>query len=303
VLDRVGFAWLCEGISRHEDPEYVSRVISRQLFSYFQPSDFAGKRLLDFGCGSGASTFALAKMLPATEVIGVELEGPYMEMAEAIRSFRKLPSVRFFKSPHGQSIPDALGSFDFVVLSAVYEHLLPVERKLLMPMLWASINPGGVLFINQTPHRYCPYETHSTRLWLINYLPDRLACFAASRFSRYNQEINRNRNWQDHLRGGLRGGTEREVLRNVSGSAGGKAWILQPTQNGLRDRADYWLAGTNPTRYRLLKRVLSSAFRVTDRVFGAVPGTHIDVVIQKENKVGEPGSPAPSAHSLGERAS
>ncbi len=282
LLDRVGFSWLCECIARHEDQDYVPGVIRRQLFSYFQPSDFAGKRLLDFGCGSGASTFALAGMLPATEIVGVELEERHLEIAEAIRAVRQPPNVRFLKSPEGKSVPEDLGSFDFIMLSAVYEHLLPAERKVLMPVLWKLMNPGAAFFVNQTPHRYCPYESHSTRLWFINYFPDRIACFAASRFSRYNREANRHRSWQDHLRGGIRGGTERGIVRDLSSGAG-DARILQPRRNGLRDRADYWLAGTNPSRHRTLKRALSLLFRLTDRCFGAVPGTHIDVVIQKRS--------------------
>jgi hypothetical protein len=63
----------CEYIARHEESDYVRGKIAKQINSYFEPSAFEGKRLLDFGCGSGASSFGLAAMLPETEVVGVEL--------------------------------------------------------------------------------------------------------------------------------------------------------------------------------------------------------------------------------------
>jgi hypothetical protein len=66
------FVWLCDSLARHDDPEYVKRVLEKQLLAYVGASGFRGKRLLDFGCGSGASTLCLGAILPDTEVVGVE---------------------------------------------------------------------------------------------------------------------------------------------------------------------------------------------------------------------------------------
>jgi len=63
----------CEDIARHEEQDYVRGKIATQINSCFESSAFAGKRLLDFGCGSGASSFSLAEILPQTEVVGVDL--------------------------------------------------------------------------------------------------------------------------------------------------------------------------------------------------------------------------------------
>src|SRR5204863_9097725 len=154
-----------------------------------------------------------------------------------VAAWRGLANARFEISPHGAALPSGIGKFDYVMLSAVYEHLLPEERRRVMPRIWSMMRRGGVLFINQTPHRFFPYEHHSTGLWFINYLPDRVALFLARRFSRINREDNRRRDWRGHLRGGLRGGTEREILRHLPGGA-----MLQPKQG---DRAAYWLARTS----------------------------------------------------------
>lgn len=280
IASKTELAWVCDVIARHEDPTYVKAVVLRQLFSYFTAADFAGKRLLDFGCGSGASTFAIAAALPETEVVGVELNPTSTEIANYVAEHRRLSNVRFLTSPSGTTLPSGIGEFDFIMFSAVYEHLLPVERKTVMPLIWSVLRPKGALFINQTPHLLFPFEHHSTGLWLINYLPDRLTHRVARRFARQSPEINRSPDWTDLLRGGIRGGTEREIMRHLSATDPEAAMIMQPCQNGLKDRADYWLAATGP-RMRLAKRAIAVLFRVSDRLFGMVPSINVDVVIRK----------------------
>jgi 2-polyprenyl-3-methyl-5-hydroxy-6-metoxy-1,4-benzoquinol methylase len=278
IAARVPYAWVCDSIARHEDPAYLDQVLRKQLFAYFSPGEFRGKRMLDFGCGCGPSTLVMAKMLPETEFVGVELTGGLVEVAASIARFRQQSNAKFLQSPSGSSLPPGLGQFDFVMLSAVYEHLLPAERKTVMPLLWGALPKGGVLFVNQTPHRFFPYEHHSTMLWFINYMPDWMAHRYAQKCARHNPDLNRSPDWNTVLRGGIRGGTEREIIRNLGK---GRARILQPSQNGLRDRADYWLSLVNPNTKHLLKRRLASVFRVCDRLWGTIPSINIDVAIQK----------------------
>lgn len=273
-LEHSGLGWVCDGIARHCDDEYVLKVIRRQLFSYFAPEEFAGKRILDFGCGSGGSTFGMGKLLPNTEIIGAELEGANVQLAQKVGAFRQMANVRVLCSPAPDRLPDNIGSFDFIMLSAVYEHLLPAERSQLTPLLWSKLKIGGALFVNQTPHRYFPYEHHSTGLWFVNYMPDRMAHRWVMSRTRFKWP-----DWNEHLRGGLRGATENEILRKLSAKPGG-AKILQPSRNDLHSRADYWLAGTSP-RHRAAKRAIWIAFQVTDKIFQTIPAMNIDVVIQR----------------------
>ena len=275
----LSFGWLCEALARHDDPEYVRRMLGTQLFAYFDPEAFRGKRLLDFGCGSGASTLAMARMLPETEIVGVELNAHSIELARKVQAARPLPNVTFIVSENPSTLPAGIGTFDFAMLSAVYEHLLPDERRNVMPLIWSGLDFGGVLFVNQTPYRYFPYEHHSTGLWLINYLPDGISHYMARKFSRINPEINRSPDWNVHLRGGIRGGTEGEILRNIRATAVGRSTVLQPKN---QDRAAYWLACTNQDRHRVLKKLTSSVFRLTDKLWGTVPGINVDVVIRKD---------------------
>lgn len=278
LLQRSDFAWLCDNLARHDDS--VPDALKQQLFSYFTPDALAGKRLLDFGCGSGASTFAMARMLPGTQIVGVELDANKIETANRIKSFRSAANVDFLCSPSGDELPAEVGFFDFVMLSAVYEHLLPRERQIVMPLLWSVMKPGAAILINQTPYRYSPYEAHSTGLWFINYLPDSLTHFVVRHFAGRNPRINKSLDWNVHLRGGLRGGTEKEIIRNLTGGDAGAAHMLQPRKNGVRDRADLWLASTSQ-RHRMLKRMIASGFRFSDHLWGTMPSLNLEVVIQK----------------------
>ena len=286
LLGRIGCSSLADVINRFED-KGVPATLKSQLFSYFSPEEFRGKRLLDFGCGKGASTFGIAKLLPETEVLGIELVPENIEIAQKIASLQGVGNARFLCSPSGDRLPDGIGQFDYVMLCAVYEHLLPRERQTLMPLLWSAMKEGAAIFINQTPYRYFPLEQHSTGLWFINYLPDSWAHFAARKFAKYDpakydRAIQTSPLWEDHLRGGIRGATEWEIIRNLTRASSSKARILQPRAECARDRADYWFRKTGQKRFRFLKKAVASTFRITDKFLGTVPSMNVDVVIQKK---------------------
>jgi len=98
-----------------------------------------------------------------------------------------------------------------------------------------------MLFINQTPHRWSPVETHTTGLPLINYLPARLALRAASRSRRTRGASD----WSALLRAGIRGATVREIMAIL----GPQAKLLAPRRG---DQIDLWLGKLSP-RYRGIK--------------------------------------------------
>ena len=259
ILDVKGPAWVCDEITRDEDPDYVALHLEKEMRAYFRFEDFVGKRILDFGCGSGASTMLLAKMFPKSEIVGIELEKDLVQIARRRLQHYAFENVRFVESPIGTNVPVELGSFDLIVLSAVYEHLLPDERKVVLPKLWSVLNANGVLFLNQTPHRWFPLELHTTSLPLINYLPDGLTLKASRKFS---PRVNKDDSWEFLLRAGIRGATVREIKRLLQ-----DAQMLRPTLTGLSDRVDLWFLTTNPDNMKLLKQsarlVLKSINAVT----------------------------------------
>ena len=268
ILRILGPAYLCDEIMKDEDPSTTRSFIRWNILTYADREDFAGRRLLDFGSGFGASSMVLARMFPQTRIVGVELlsASAKVEVARKRAEFYGVTDrVRFALSPDSDSLPADIGDFDYIVLSGVYEHLLPEERKSVVPLVWSRLRRGGTLFIFETPHRWFPIETHTTVLPFLNYLPDRLAHLAARRFSR---RINPDMSWTELLRAGIRGGTTREIAAILEGRGGE---LLSPSYDGAtRDQIDLWYrhvldseAGRKSSKKRLAMRILKGIKAVT----------------------------------------
>ena len=162
--------------------------------------------------------------------------------------------------PEPGELPADVGTFDFVVMSANYEHLLPDERRELMPLIWSVLRPGGVLFLNQTPHRWFPLESHTTGLPLINYLPDRVT----SRAARLSKRIPASDDWPTLLRKGIRGGSVTEVLATLRGH-GGEPTLLEPLDG---DRVDLWLQISGGSRMRSVKQAMAAVIKAGHAMTG-----------------------------------
>jgi 2-polyprenyl-3-methyl-5-hydroxy-6-metoxy-1,4-benzoquinol methylase len=265
--------YVCDEIRREEDPRSVERSVRHEVFSYVKASDFAGKRVLDFGCGAGASTIVLRRLLPPCEIVGIELQDRLLRLARARALHFGMGGTRFLRSPSADSIPADVGTFDFVIMSAVYEHLLPRERRTLLPRLWSHVKPGGILFLNQTPHRYSPVELHTTGLPLINFLPDWLAMRIARRFSR---RVNPAADWERMLRDGIRGATVREIVRMLGGSVA----VLAPRAE-VGDRIDVWYGKLSP-RCALLKKSIWASLKVLKMLSGIQLTPSIALALRKQ---------------------
>ena len=240
ILDVRGAASVIDEIRRHEDPRYVRACLEVDITGYVDPELLKGKRWLDFGCGGGASTMILARMFGDSPIVGIDLSERSLAIARARGQHFGYRNIEFLLSPSPDRLPPDLGGFDAILFSAVLEHLLPEERRTLLPRLWGLLNPGGVLFIDQTPWRYFPFEGHTTRLPLINYLPDGLAYSYAKALSR---RVGADESWESLLRRGIRGGSVREIRRILQSCGGSDFEFLTPNRLGLRDRVDLWYAG------------------------------------------------------------
>jgi ubiquinone/menaquinone biosynthesis C-methylase UbiE len=247
ILSIKGPAYLCDEIMRDESPEYIERHIHYDVFGYVNKEEFRGINILDFGCGSAASTMVLSRMLPSARIVGVELEPSLLEIAELRSNHYKVGDrVKFFLSPDGNSLPKDIGDFDYIFLNAVYEHLLPEERKIVLPLLWNHLKPNGVLFISETPYRWFPVENHTTNgLIFINYMPDSIAMFYARHFSKIKLI---NNSWPTLLRKGIRGGSIREIVRILKNHSYPPV-LLTPNQRGMKDQIDMWSAQLGKSRY------------------------------------------------------
>jgi SAM-dependent methyltransferase len=264
--------WVCDEIMRDEDPRYVENSVRKEIFAYLEPAQFAGKRVLDFGCGAGASTLVLKRLLPPCELVGVELEERLLKLARLRAEHFGGGAVRFLASPDGVSLPEGLGQFDYVIFSAVFEHLLPDERPIVLSLIWRHMKPGAVLLLNQTPHRYSPFEMHTTFLPIINYLPDPLAL----RFARLSRHVSPAASWQELLREGVRGGTIGEILGILRTC--GKPVLLDPLEG---DRIDVWYRRLSPKR-AWLKRGIWASLKALKGMTGIELMPELGIAIRKQ---------------------
>lgn len=189
-------------------------------------------------------------------------------------------NVRFEHSPSGDRLPEGLGLFDFIVLPAVYEHLLPHERRTIIPQLWTHLNKGGVLFIDETPSRWFPVETHTSSLPFVNYLPDALA----HRYVQYCSPRGlREDSWTSLLRKGVRGGSVREIF-SIIHCRGGRPELLKPAYDGMRTAADVWYegyargaCGSSGT----LKRAFGKTLKIINEASSLAPIPYLSLAIRK----------------------
>jgi SAM-dependent methyltransferase len=255
ILQVKGPAWLCDEIARDEDPEYVQSDLMVSLLSYVGKSDFDGKLIMDFGCGSGASTVIIARTFPGCRVLGVELDEKLLAIARLRMQHYRLRNVEFLRSPAPDQLPKEASELDFVLLSAVWEHLLPSERPVLLLKMWESLRPSGVLFINQTPDARFPIETHTTLLPLLNYLPDRWALWYARKFAK---TVPPDASWEVLLRMGVRGGTPGEIV-NMLRKSPSPPLTLRPNADGVKRQSDIY--------YRSARKRLSQRYHGWKRFF------------------------------------
>lgn len=281
ILQLKGPAYLCDEILRDESPDYVCKNLKYDLLSYLNKEEFKGKRLLDFGCGGGASTMILARMFPHTEIVGIDIEEKLLSIVKLRANYYGYKNLQLIISKNPNGLPPNIGCFDYIVLSGVYEHFLPNERRILLPELWNILKIGGILFLNQTPYRYSPIETHTTGdLPFINYLPDRVALFYAQQFSKRKLK---NNSWEDLLRKGIRGGSVKEIFK-ILRHCPQQPILLNPSKFGMKDRIDLWYIKSYKTRFILIKKLILFLTKLLKILTGIIVLPSLSLALKKSKK-------------------
>jgi hypothetical protein len=142
-----------------------------------------------------------------------------------------------------------------------------------MPKIWNLLKHNGILFINETPHRYFPIVQHTTGgLPGINYLPDGLALIYAHNYGKRRARL-KNDNWETLLKKGIRGGTVREVMR-ILGASPHRPVLMNPNRLGAKDRVDLYVmslpnqkSSLNKKRTKIKVTLAKSLYNLTGIIF------------------------------------
>ena len=94
--------------------------------------------VLDYGCGTGATTRLLKETLHAASATGVDVSSRLLDIA---RREHSLPGVSFL---HTQELQPA-GQFDVVYTNGVFHHIAPGERPSAVDYAARCLRPGGLL--------------------------------------------------------------------------------------------------------------------------------------------------------------
>ncbi|MEU9795765.1 methyltransferase domain-containing protein [Streptomyces sparsogenes] len=108
------------------------------------PGRGAGLRLLDLGCGTGASTAALLTVAPEAEIVAVDRSAGMLERAAA----KPWPAgVRFVRAPaEGLAAAGVTGPFDAVFAAYLVRNVTDPDR--LLATVYGLLAPGGRLAVH-----------------------------------------------------------------------------------------------------------------------------------------------------------
>lgn len=126
-----------------------------------RPPDFAGKNVLEIGCGLGALSIEMAKA-GASRVVGIDVRA---QDIDAARNYVKdrLPEIHarceFTTSPVSELEPE---SYDLVVSKDAFEHIIDAQGML--REIARVLDPDGSAYIGFSPLYHSPFGDHDRRL-------------------------------------------------------------------------------------------------------------------------------------------
>jgi SAM-dependent methyltransferase len=153
------------------DDRYVARELERvalhqrSLTPLLETTVGRAARVLDFGCGTGGTTVALAlSALAPSRVVGVDANPWSVAAAEVRARGHGLADAGFVHTAAGDELPFADGSFDLVTAVSVLEFIPDAAaRDATVERLRRLVAPGGHLYI-ATP--WPRVREHHSRRWL-----------------------------------------------------------------------------------------------------------------------------------------
>jgi SAM-dependent methyltransferase len=103
-------------------------------------SDFAPRRVLDFGCGVGRLAIPFARL--SAETVGVDVSASMLAEATRNAQERGAPGLRLIRSDDALTGVD--GSFDLVHSFIVFQHIPVARGMVILDRLLERIGPRGI---------------------------------------------------------------------------------------------------------------------------------------------------------------
>jgi ubiquinone/menaquinone biosynthesis C-methylase UbiE len=126
--------------------EYMARKSAQTHAAHLMPYLRSGMSLLDCGCGPGAITVGLARVVDPGQVVGIDIEPSQVGKAKSHAATLQVRNVRFeVSSVYELPFPDS--SFDVAFAHTVLQHLQDPVRALVE--MRRVLRPGGVVALRE----------------------------------------------------------------------------------------------------------------------------------------------------------
>jgi 2-polyprenyl-3-methyl-5-hydroxy-6-metoxy-1,4-benzoquinol methylase len=132
-----------------------------------------GKRVLEIGAGTGASTVALAEQ--GADVLAIDVsEGALTVGRERCKLYGLNAN---FRAGNAAALEYVIGdlNFDCIVYFAVLEHMTWQERFASLSTAWKRLKPGQHLVVIETPNRLWHTDTHTSGEPFFHWISDEVA--------------------------------------------------------------------------------------------------------------------------------
>jgi S-adenosylmethionine-dependent methyltransferase len=137
-------------------------------------------RILEVGCGTGASTVALAEQ--GATVTAIDINEASLRVARDRCSAHDVECELVHANGADARRFLEQEPYDLVIFFACLEHMTYAERIQAMHDSWHALPHSALWCVIETPNRLWFFDDHTSHLPFFNWLPDELA-FAYSRFS------------------------------------------------------------------------------------------------------------------------
>lgn len=132
-------------VFRHFRPDIISAMA---VLHGVRPRSVSGCRVLELGCGDGASLLSIATSMPASTCVGIDLSKDRIEEANEAAGRIGVPNIEFHNMDVMDFDPDRLGEFDFIVAHGLYSWVPPAVREKVLWIYERSLAPQGVGYIS-----------------------------------------------------------------------------------------------------------------------------------------------------------
>ncbi len=162
-----GASWSADHISTLWFDSHFNHAANRVIEWIGYEMDLDGvDTMLDFGCGGGITTLGVALRYPNIQVHGVDIGDKFKQLpvlAKDQLQLQQLPeNLHLHKIPPLQTLAtdhvvDAIFSW------SVFEHIPQEQIPQIFADLYATLNPGGMFFLQIEPLYFSPWGSHLRR--------------------------------------------------------------------------------------------------------------------------------------------